>query len=59
MNAARASTATILERLTEEEWLREGAHSESGRYSVEDWLRIYAVHAHDHAAQLLRAGGVS
>jgi hypothetical protein len=59
VRAARASTATILERLTEEEWLREGTHSESGRYSVEDWLRIYAAHAHDHAAQMLRAGGAS
>jgi hypothetical protein len=57
--AARASTATILERLTEAEWQREGTHSESGRYTVEDWLRIYAAHAHDHAAQMLRAGGVA
>jgi hypothetical protein len=56
--AARASTATILERLTEDEWQREGTHSESGRYTVEDWLRIYAAHAHDHAAQILAAGGV-
>jgi hypothetical protein len=59
VKAARASTASILERLTEAEWLREGTHSESGRYSVDDWLRIYAAHAHDHAAQMLSAGGVS
>jgi hypothetical protein len=59
VRAARASTATILERLTEEEWLRDGTHSESGRYSVEDWLRIYAAHAHDHAAQITRAGRAS
>jgi hypothetical protein len=59
VKAARASTATILECLTEEEWQREGTHSESGRYSVEDWLRIYAAHAHDHAAQLLTAGGIT
>jgi hypothetical protein len=59
VTAARVSTATILERLTEAEWQREGTHSESGRYTVEDWLRIYAAHAHDHAAQLLRAGGVA
>jgi hypothetical protein len=59
VKAARASTATILERLSEEEWLREGTHSESGRYGVEDWLRIYASHAHDHAAQMLRAAGIT
>jgi DinB superfamily len=55
--AARASTAEILERLTEEDWRREGTHSESGRYGVEDWLRIYAEHAHKHADQIRRARG--
>jgi hypothetical protein len=55
--AARASTAEILERLTEEDWRREGTHSESGRYGVEDWLRIYAEHAHKHAGQIRRARG--
>jgi hypothetical protein len=53
--AARESTAQILHRLTPDDWSREGTHSESGRYSVEDWLRIYAVHAHDHADQIRRA----
>jgi hypothetical protein len=54
-NAARMSTVDILERLTEEEWARAGRHTESGRYSVADWLQIYAVHAHEHAEQILRA----
>lgn len=52
---ARESTAQILERMTEVEWERAGTHSESGRYSVHDWLAIYAVHAHDHADQIRRA----
>jgi hypothetical protein len=43
--------------LSEEEWARHGTHSESGDYSVEGWLQIYAVHAHDHAQQILRAKG--
>jgi hypothetical protein len=59
VRAARATTAEILDRLTEEQWRREGTHSESGRYSVEDWLQIYAAHAHDHAEQMLRAAGLS
>jgi len=59
VRAARASTADILDRLTEDEWRREGTHSESGRYRVEDWLEIYAAHAHDHAEQMLRAAGLS
>jgi hypothetical protein len=52
--SARATTAQLLERMTEEDWLREGTHSESGRYTAEDWLRIYAAHAHGHADQIRR-----
>jgi hypothetical protein len=55
VKAARRTTAEILERLSEAEWTREGTHSESGRYTVETWLEIYAAHAHDHAAQIRRA----
>jgi hypothetical protein len=54
-NAARRSTAEILDRLTEAEWLREGTHSEVGVYSVQKWLEIYATHAHAHADQILVA----
>jgi hypothetical protein len=53
--AARAATTPILRRLNEEQWQRAGTHSESGRYGVEDWLQIYAGHAHDHADQIRRA----
>ena len=54
-NAVRQSTADILEMLTEEQWAREGSHSEHGTYSVLDWLQIYAAHAHEHAEQIQRA----
>src|ERR687890_823730 len=47
--AARTATAPILRHLTEEQWQRVGHHTEVGRYSVEEWLQTYAVHAHDHA----------
>jgi hypothetical protein len=53
--AARAATAPILRRLTEEQWQRSGQHTEVGRYSVLDWLQTYASHAHDHADQISRA----
>jgi hypothetical protein len=49
---ARRSTADLLDRMTEEEWTREGTHSEIGRYTVERWLEIYASHAHGHAEQI-------
>jgi hypothetical protein len=55
LKGARATTTEILERMTEAEWAREGTHSESGHYTVLQWLEIYAVHAHDHAAQIRRA----
>ncbi|MFL5333547.1 MAG: DinB family protein [Geminicoccaceae bacterium] len=54
-NAARRTTAEILDRLSEAEWLREGSHSEIGAYSVSRWLEIYATHAHAHADQILAA----
>jgi hypothetical protein len=57
MAAARATSAQILERLSDEEWERAGTHTESGRYSVDDWLRIYADHGEDHAEQIRRAVG--
>jgi hypothetical protein len=52
--AARATSAQLLEVMTEEDWARAGTHTESGRYTSEDWLRIYAAHAHNHAAQIRR-----
>ena len=53
--AVRQTTAELLDRLSEADWARAGTHSESGRYGVDDWLRIYAAHAHDHADQIRRA----
>jgi hypothetical protein len=49
---ARESTAELLERLSPEEWVREGTHEEAGAYGVERWLTIYAGHAHRHARQI-------
>jgi hypothetical protein len=59
MRWARESTAQILERLTDEQWRRAGTHSESGPYSVESWLTIYANHGHDHAKQIARSRGLA
>jgi hypothetical protein len=51
---ARETTMQLLPLLSEEDWQRSGTHTESGRYTMEDWLRIYAAHAHNHAAQIRR-----
>ena len=53
--AVRTASLQLLEALTPEEWERAGTHSDSGAYSVDDWLRIYANHSHDHADQIRRA----
>ena len=52
--SARATTVQLLALMSEEDWQRAGTHTENGRYSAEDWLRIYADHAHNHAAQIRR-----
>lgn len=55
LRAVREASLELLESLTRDEWQRTGTHSDSGPYSVEDWLRIYASHSHDHADQIRRA----
>jgi hypothetical protein len=55
IDATRRTSAELLDRLTDEEWQRSGTHTESGAYSVTDWLAIYAAHPADHAEQLRRA----
>lgn len=50
--AARATTAQLLDQMSDADWARAGVHSELGAYSAERWLQTYAAHAHDHANQI-------
>jgi DinB superfamily len=50
--AVRAETAQLLESLADVDWERAAQHPRTGRYSVEQWLRDYAGHAHEHADQI-------
>jgi len=52
--SARETTGQLLELMNEDDWKRAGTHTESGPYSMQDWLKIYAAHAHNHAAQIRR-----
>jgi hypothetical protein len=52
VEAVRANTVLLIRRMHEEAWQRVGRHSESGRYSAEDWLTIYAEHLDVHARQI-------
>lgn len=52
--AARETTLQVVRTMTDADWSRVGWHSEAGVYGAEDWLRIYAEHAHKHAGQIRR-----
>ena len=52
VEAVRANTVALLRRLPEDAWQRVGRHTESGTYSADDWLRIYAEHLDIHARQI-------
>ncbi len=38
--------------MPETAWTKVGRHTESGRYTAEDWLTIYADHLENHARQI-------
>lgn len=50
--AVRASTLEIIKRLTDEQLNNSGTHSESGGYTVRNWLDNYISHPRDHASQI-------
>lgn len=55
LRAVREASLQLLASLAGEEWSRAGTHTESGAYSVEGWLGIYADHPLEHAEQIRRA----
>lgn len=54
-SAVRAGTFNVLQHLTEADLARYGAHTERGRITLDDWLRIYSKHPLDHGEQLAKA----
>ena len=52
VEAVRANTVPLIQRLPDAAWSRRGRHTESGPYGADDWLRIYADHLEGHAAQI-------
>lgn len=55
LQAARATSAELLDRMSDEDWQSAGTHTESGPYTAHDWLRVYAEHCEEHAEQIRRA----
>ncbi len=54
LDAVRMNTALLLERLPESAWSAVGTHTQSGRFSAEDWLDVYAEHLEKHSRQIER-----
>jgi hypothetical protein len=54
VDAVRANTVPLLRHMDDAMWAREGRHTQSGRYTVLDWLRIYADHLEKHSRQIER-----
>jgi len=54
VEAVRANTAALLKRLPEKVWSVAGRHTESGSYTADDWLGIYAEHLEKHSGQIER-----
>jgi hypothetical protein len=52
IRAVRQSSYELIKRITENELQNSGVHSESGNYSVKDWLETYTKHPIDHANQI-------
>ncbi len=52
VEAVRANTVPILRQMSDEDWASAGTHSESGRYTAENWLRTYAAHLEQHVLQV-------
>jgi hypothetical protein len=50
--AVRESSRLLILRLSEAELDNRGTHSESGEYSIRDWILSYTNHPTDHANQI-------
>jgi len=54
VRAVRQNTTALLRKLPASAWERAGTHSESGRFTAERWLEIYAEHLEKHTQQIER-----
>ena len=52
ITAVRQSSFELLNRLNNEQLQNSGIHTESGLYSIQDWLNSYINHPLDHANQI-------
>jgi hypothetical protein len=50
--AVRQSSYELLTRMSQDHLNNAGVHTESGPYTVQDWIRTYTNHPLDHANQI-------
>ena len=58
ISSVRQSSYELLKRLTSDYLVNAGIHSESGSYTVKDWLNSYINHPIDHANQIRKQLGI-
>jgi len=56
--SVRAATLDVVKRMQLSDLEKFGMHSESGKFTVEKWLRIYSAHPRDHGDQIKSALGL-
>ena len=54
VDVVRARTVNLLRQMPDTAWEIVGTHTDSGPYTAEDWLRIYAEHLEKHSKQIER-----
>lgn len=57
--AVRAASLDVIRRMNTADLERFGMHSESGKFTVEKWVRIYSSHPRDHGDQIKSALGLN
>jgi hypothetical protein len=55
IGSVRAASLAVLSRIGPDDLDRAGTHTESGSYTVRDWILTYVAHPVEHAEQLERA----
>ncbi len=55
--SVRAASLDVLNRIEQSDFSKFGMHTESGKYTLETWIRTYSNHPVDHGNQILAAIG--
>jgi len=53
--AVRAGSLAVLRHLSDADLERYGDHSERGKFTIADWLKVYSRHPLDHGEQMEKA----